>query len=65
MGDTLEYWPGSLPAPVGHEIVARVSELLLMSAIGDHRPDLSAPIDLALEDDVARIRRPAGKVVVP
>ena len=44
-----------LPAPVGHEVLAGGGELLLLSAIGEHGPDLGFAADGALEDDVAVI----------
>src|SRR5580658_4132649 len=54
---------GSLPTPVGHGIVARLGELMLLSSVGEHRPDFSATAGGALEDDVASVGGPGRKVV--
>ena len=55
----------SLPTPVGHKVIARVGELMLLGAVGQHGPDLGVTADGAFKDDVASIGRPGGIVVAP
>src|SRR4051812_6279462 len=54
---------GLFPAPVGHEVVAYMGQLVLLGAIGQHCPDLAMSADLSLKDDVPAVWGPGGKIV--
>src|SRR5208282_1985652 len=55
----------SFPTPVRHRVVAAEGELVLLGPVRQHRPDLRAVIDFALENNVPPIRRPRREIVAP
>src|ERR1700677_4047589 len=54
----------SLPAPVGHFVVAGTGKLVLVGAVGQHGPDGGPSAAGALEHDVASVGSPGREVVV-
>src|SRR3954452_22714799 len=54
-----------LPAPVGHEIVSHVGQLVLFGAIGKHGPYLRVSANLAFKHDMPPVRRPAWEIIAP